>query len=193
MGLERVQAILHRVMDGLTLEQLLYQPKEGCNSIAWLAWHLTRVQDHHLSDLAEIPQAWVSEGWHVVFDMTPDPTNTGSGHTPEQVAAFRPPDGAALLGYHDAVYKRSKGLPGHAVPDRPGHGDQRAPVSSLCPRLASDWSASSATTRSMPARRPICAACSRARGSCGAEAPHMLLTPTQGPQYTSADPAYPVG
>ena len=59
-GLERVQAILHRVMDGLTLEQLLYQPKEGCNSIAWLAWHLTRVQDHHLSDLAEIPQAWVS-------------------------------------------------------------------------------------------------------------------------------------
>ena len=106
-GLERVQAMLHHVVDGLTLEQLLYQPQEGCNSIAWLAWHLTRVQDHHLSDLAGIPQAWVSEGWHSVFDMAPDPTNTGGGHTPEEVAAFRPADGAALLRYHDAVYKRS--------------------------------------------------------------------------------------
>ena len=107
-GLRRVQAILHRVVDGLTLEQLLYQPKERCNSIAWLAWHLTRVQDHHLADLAGIPQAWVGEGWHAVFNMAPDPTNTGGGHTPEEVAAFRTPDGAALLGYHDAVCRRSK-------------------------------------------------------------------------------------
>ena len=106
-GLERVQAMLHYVVDGLTVEQLLYQPQEGCNSIAWLAWHLTRVQDHHLSDLAGLPQAWVSEGWHAVFDMAPDPTNTGGGHTPAEVAAFRTPDGAALLRYHDAVYKRS--------------------------------------------------------------------------------------
>ena len=107
-GLGRVQTILHRVVDGLTLEQLLYQPKERCNSIAWLAWHLTRVQDHHLSDLAGIPQTWVDEGWHAVFNMAPDPTNTGGGHTPEEVAAFRTPDGAALLGYHDAVCRRSK-------------------------------------------------------------------------------------
>ena len=107
-GLGRVRAILHRVVDGLTLEQLLYQPQEGCNSIAWLAWHLTRVQDHHLSDLAGLPQAWVSEGWHELFGMAADPTNTGGGHTPEQVAAFRPPDGAVLLGYQDAVYTRTK-------------------------------------------------------------------------------------
>ena len=107
-ALGRVQETLQRVLDGLTMEQLLHRPSNDTNSIAWLAWHLTRVQDHHMSDLAGRPQAWVSEGWHAKFNMPPEPLNTGTGHTPEQVAALRPPDGETLLAYYDAVYERSK-------------------------------------------------------------------------------------
>ena len=127
-GLERVQAMLHHVVDGLTLESAPLPAQGG-------------VQLHRVAGVASDPgpgpppvrsgggpQAWVSEGWHAVFDMAPDPTNTGGGHTPEEVAAFRPPDGAALLSYHDAVYKRSTALPEHAGPGRPGRRDQRAPV-----------------------------------------------------------------
>ena len=107
-ALGRIQETLLLVLDGLTMEQLLYRPSNDCNSIAWLAWHLTRVQDHHISDLAGRPQAWVREGWHVKFNMPPEPLNTGKGHTPEQVAAIRPADCETLLAYHNAVYDHSK-------------------------------------------------------------------------------------
>ena len=56
-ALGRVQETLQRVLDGLTMEQLLHRPTNDSNSIAWLAWLLTRVQDHHMSDLAGRPQA----------------------------------------------------------------------------------------------------------------------------------------
>ncbi len=36
-------------LDGLSVEQQCYRPDP--NTIAWLAWHLTRVQDHHIADL----------------------------------------------------------------------------------------------------------------------------------------------
>jgi hypothetical protein len=55
-------------LDGLSPEQLVYRPAEQANSIGWLAWHLTRVQDDHVSDLARRPQAWIEQGWHARFD-----------------------------------------------------------------------------------------------------------------------------
>ena len=51
-GYSRISQILTRTLPELTPEQLVYRPSEGANSIAWLVWHLTRIQDHHLSDLS---------------------------------------------------------------------------------------------------------------------------------------------
>lgn len=106
-GLGRIQQILHRSLNGLTAEQLVYRPTDQANSIAWLAWHLTRIQDGHVSDLAGRPQAWVADGWHARFDKPADPKDTGQRYTPEQVAAIRPDGPQVLLDYHDAVYQRS--------------------------------------------------------------------------------------
>jgi uncharacterized damage-inducible protein DinB len=106
-GYSRISQILNRVLPGLTSEQLIYRPTEEANSIAWLVWHLTRIQDHHLSGLAEKPQLWVSEGWHERFGKQADPQDTGQRYTPEQVAEIRPTDAQLLLDYHDAVYQRS--------------------------------------------------------------------------------------
>jgi hypothetical protein len=106
-GYSRISQILNRSLPGLTAEQLTYRPTDEANSIAWLAWHLTRIQDHHLSDLAGRPQAWVSEGWHERFGKPADPADTGQRYTSEQVAEIRPSDVQLLLDYHDAVYQRS--------------------------------------------------------------------------------------
>lgn len=103
----RIRGILNRSLPGLTAEQLAYRPTDQANSIAWLAWHLTRIQDGHLSDLAERPQAWIEEGWHAKFDKPADPKDTGQRYTPEQVAAIRPAGPQVLLDYHEAVYQRS--------------------------------------------------------------------------------------
>ena len=67
-ALGRVRGTVRGVLRDLTIEQILYRPSDESNSIAWLLWHLTRVQDHHLSDLLGQPQAWVSQGWHARFN-----------------------------------------------------------------------------------------------------------------------------
>jgi hypothetical protein len=107
-ALERIRSILHRSLTGLTLDESHRQPTPETNSIAWLTWHLTRVQDNGISGLFDQEQAWISEGWHARFAMAPDPDNEGQGHTPAQVAAFRAPSLQTLLDYHDSVSARSK-------------------------------------------------------------------------------------
>ena len=99
-----IRRIVHQAADGLSQEQLAYRPEEGSNSIAWLVWHLTRIQDSHLSPVTQLEEAWLTEGWAEKFGL-PGTTSIGYGDGPEQVAAIRP-DGELLLGYHDRVSGR---------------------------------------------------------------------------------------
>jgi hypothetical protein len=115
-ALERIRSILHRTLAGLTLDEIQRQPTPDSNSIAWLTWHLTRVQDNGISGLFDQDQAWISQGWHAQFGMAPDPDNEGQGHTPQQVAAFRAPSIQTLLDYHDSVSTRSKSFVGGLAP-----------------------------------------------------------------------------
>ena len=94
-------------LDGLTAEQLAFRPAEHANSIGWLAWHLTRVQDDHVSELAGQPQAWLDEKWHERFGRPANPSDTGFGDGPRGVASVRPDGPAVLLEYHAAVQRRS--------------------------------------------------------------------------------------
>src|SRR5450759_2963725 len=57
-GLGRVEESLRMTLEGLNGGQLAWRPAEHANSIAWLAWHLSRVEDDHVSDLAGTLQAW---------------------------------------------------------------------------------------------------------------------------------------
>ena len=103
----RIRELVHASVEGLGAEQLAHRIEADSNSIAWLAWHLTRVQDHHLAELAGREQAWIDEGWAERFGMPPDPDNTGYGHTSAQVAAVRPHGPDVLAGYHDVVSDRT--------------------------------------------------------------------------------------
>jgi hypothetical protein len=107
-ALGRINRILHRSMEGEAAELLNKQPSPDTNSMAWLAWHLTRVQDHHISDLLEVPQLWISGGWHERFGMAADEKETGTGHTSEQVAALKVESADLPLAYNDAVLERAK-------------------------------------------------------------------------------------
>ena len=116
-ALERIRSLTHRTLDGLTLDELHRQPSPETNSIAWLIWHLTRVQDTSLSGIMGIEQDWVTQGWHGRFDLPPDPKLDGFGDTPEQVAAFRAPSLQVLLDYHDHITARSKTYVGGLAPE----------------------------------------------------------------------------
>ncbi len=104
---ERIRENAHRAVTGLSADQLQWQPDPAANSIAWLVWHLTRIEDDHVSHLADHPQAWSTGGWNSRFGTDPADTNLGYGHTPEQVAEVVPDDPVTLLAYYDAVHEQT--------------------------------------------------------------------------------------
>ena len=103
----RIKEIVHETVADLTPEQLAFQPDPAANSIAWLVWHLTRVQDDHVSELAERPQAWTELGWQERFGLPFRPGATGYGQSARQVTALDGVDAERLLGYHDDVHDRT--------------------------------------------------------------------------------------
>ena len=106
-GLNRVDEDLRQALEGLSADQLAFRPAEHANSIAWLAWHLTRVQDDHVSEIAGRPQAWTEERWHEKFGKRADPGDTGFGYRAAQVASIRPDGPQVLIDYYAAVHTRS--------------------------------------------------------------------------------------
>jgi hypothetical protein len=99
----RIRDGVHSAVDGLTVDQLTYRVDERANTIAWLVWHLTRVQDDHVAAVAGVEQVWTAQGWAERFDLPFDPGATGYGHGPDEVAAVRVGSPDLLTGYHDAV------------------------------------------------------------------------------------------
>lgn len=106
-GFARIRQGVHRVTEGLDAEALVYRPDPDANSIAWLVWHATRVQDDHVSEIAGREQAWTSDGWAERLGLPFPRRDTGYGHTTEQVAAVRVDGPELLVGYHDAVVQRT--------------------------------------------------------------------------------------
>jgi hypothetical protein len=104
---ERVHEVVHHVVDGLPPEQLATRVDGKSNSIAWLIWHLARIQDDHIADAAGIPQVWTSKGWYERFGLPFDPSETGYGMGDRQVAAVAVSSGELLTGYFDEVHQQT--------------------------------------------------------------------------------------
>ena len=104
-GFGRVKEVVHSNLESdATL--LTYRPDSDANTIAWLVWHLTRVQDDHVAGVSDREQAWTEEGWVKKFDLPFDDGDVGFGHSSEDVAAVvAAPD--LLRGYFDATHGRT--------------------------------------------------------------------------------------
>jgi hypothetical protein len=95
------------IVDGLGPAELGFRVDPGANSIAWLVWHLTRIQDDHVADIAGVSQVWSQRGWAERFGLPLDASDTGYGHSPDQVGKVRVDSADLLTGYHDAVYEQT--------------------------------------------------------------------------------------
>ena len=103
----RIRATVHEAVRGLTPEQLAVRLDADANSIAWLVWHLTRIQDDHIAAAADIEQVWTSAGWGERFGLPFDPRATGYAHSSADVAAVTVESGDLLVGYYDAVHEQT--------------------------------------------------------------------------------------
>ena len=103
----RIPELVHGACDDLDAGGLAYRPEPGANSIAWLVWHLSRVQDSHVAEIAATDQVWADRVWAERTGIDRDGMATGYGDTPADVAAVIPQSAEALVAYHDAVAERT--------------------------------------------------------------------------------------
>jgi hypothetical protein len=106
----RLPELVRSAVHGLTAEQLHWAPAPGANSVGWLVWHLTRIQDDHLAEIMAQDQVWQEGDWAARFGLAPGTLETGYGHSAKQVAAVRPESADVLIEYYDTVAARTSDL-----------------------------------------------------------------------------------
>ncbi|WP_228395289.1 mycothiol transferase, partial [Modestobacter roseus] len=104
---DNVEGAVRGVLDGLDPALLDERIDPQANTIGWLVWHLLRVQDDHVAEVAGRPQAWTDAGWAERFDLPFDLGATGYGFSSDDVAATRVTDPELLTGYSTEVHRRT--------------------------------------------------------------------------------------
>ncbi|MGW8395348.1 mycothiol transferase [Streptomyces lydicus] len=100
----RIREAVEEAVDGLDPDEIASRPAEETNSVGWLVWHLTRIQDDHVAGVAGTEQVWTADGWYERFGLPFAADDTGYGHSPEEVAAVRDLSAGLLTDYHEAVH-----------------------------------------------------------------------------------------
>lgn len=116
-GFSRVRDDVHALLSGdrrtgvgpeagVTHEQLVFRIDGSSNTIAWLLWHLTRIQDDHVADVAGTEQVWTADGWADRFGLPFADEATGYGQSAREVGEVTPSP-ELLSGYFEAVHSRT--------------------------------------------------------------------------------------
>lgn len=99
----RIGGLVDSVLEGLEPEDLSARLGPDANSIGWLVWHLTRIQDDHIADAVGHEQVWTAQGWSKRFALPFDDSATGYGQSAAEVAQVRPESAELLAGYYADV------------------------------------------------------------------------------------------
>ena len=100
----RIEEVTHAVLDGASRSMLTWRADADANSIAWLVWHLTRIQDDHVADVAGVEQRWLADGWCDRFGLPFPPEAHGYGQSSDEVGQVDV-EVDLLRGYFDAVHE----------------------------------------------------------------------------------------
>lgn len=109
-ALRRVHDLIPAVLDGLDGDDLLWRPEPEANSMGWLIWHLTRMEDEQLSALGDLQPVWDTAGWYQRFGLPYIKGAHGFNMGPVEVGLFNTRDTALLNGYAADVWQQTQQL-----------------------------------------------------------------------------------
>jgi hypothetical protein len=115
-ALGRVHEQIPGLVAGLSDDDLAWRPDPEANSIAWLVWHLTRIEDDHVAGVAGTEQVWIADGWVDRFGLPFGRHEHGFSMSSADVGKVRV-SGDLLAGYHDAVATRTAAYVATLEPD----------------------------------------------------------------------------
>ena len=102
-GLNEYYGKLKQTVEGLTPEELRWQPAPESNHIRWAVWHMARVSDRWANaTVLGGDELWISEGWAERLGMPVE--KYGRGETPEQVRDFPQVDIGLIFEYFDKAH-----------------------------------------------------------------------------------------
>jgi hypothetical protein len=104
---DNVETVVRSALDGIDPRLLTARIDPDANTIGWLVWHLTRVQDDHVAEVAGTEQAYTAAGWADRFGLPFEPSAIGFGFSSEDVGRTRISDPQLLVGYHADVHHRT--------------------------------------------------------------------------------------
>jgi hypothetical protein len=106
MELEGMDRGLKRVTDGLTQQDIEWQPACGCNSIGLILFHTIKSEDGFIqARLRGKEDLWETGKWYTKLGL--DVKEAGAHYTVDQVNAFPVPKLAKMLAYGAAVRKQT--------------------------------------------------------------------------------------
>jgi len=116
-SLEQSQGYLAKALDGLTQKEAEWSPSPESNSIAFILWHMTRVEDYYfIRVIQRQTELYEAEGWREKLD-TPV-KDTGFEYSLEQLRAWPVPKLETIRGYHGSVRKETLALLNSIAPER---------------------------------------------------------------------------
>jgi hypothetical protein len=106
-ALDALQQHYYGVLKGITVSELSWQPGPNANSIGFIFWHVTRVEDRLVVHFAQgKPEVWIRDGWHQRWGIPSE--TTGLEYPPEQVESFPVPELTEMQAYFEAVRKETR-------------------------------------------------------------------------------------
>jgi len=95
---------LLRAIEGFSPEELAWRPNVDANSMSFIIWHVSRVEDRWLQRFAQDTQeVWVRDGWSEKTGIAEQ--GRGVGYTAEQLTQFPVVRGDDLKQYFEDVRK----------------------------------------------------------------------------------------
>lgn len=109
-SLERTRQRTLNAIQGISAQQARWRPYPGGNSIAFLLFHIFRVEDRYFHRwLSASGEVWEKEGWKGQIPLPPHPPGidpiwtTGNSWTSADIEAWQPPPIETLLRYGERV------------------------------------------------------------------------------------------
>lgn len=102
----RIHETVAAVLEGVDGQALIRRPAGSGNSIAWLIWHLSRIEDVQVGPAVGLEEVWTAEGFARRFNLPLPESDTGYGHSTGEVDAVQAPP-ELLVEYYDAVHRQT--------------------------------------------------------------------------------------
>ena len=105
-SLKESWTFLSEALEGLSQEEVNWAPAPHCNSIAFILWHVTRVEDVLIHPISQrIAGVYWTQGWQERLGIPA--TEIGYQYTEEQLQAWSAPKFEDLQEYAQAVHERT--------------------------------------------------------------------------------------